>query len=122
MAPRRAERRSISVPFLYTIIRNKEFIQTTWSGGVTEDMDLHTFAGVGFFSMSAMEAGTSLQFIFPTLRWSAGEDDLEKLLIFTGRVKHCANAEHWYRIGVALIDVMEYRGKFDVRTEMDEDE
>lgn len=119
LKPRRRERTSVSIPFFYGRIRAREFLQSEWIGSVTEDLDVHSFSGVGFFSARALRKGAEVHFIFPTLTWEFTETSDSTLVIFTGRVKHCTPVGHWYRVGVALIDMFEYNGRFRVQEDDD---
>ncbi|MDP8244484.1 MAG: hypothetical protein P9L94_10425 [Candidatus Hinthialibacter antarcticus] len=115
--PRRSERASVSIPFFYGRVDNKEFLQSEWIGSVTEDLDVDSFSGVGFFSSRPIRKGAEIHFVFPTLGWDSKRLNESTLVIFTGRVKHCTSAGEWHRIGVALIDIVEYAGRFEINTE-----
>lgn len=116
--PRRSERASVSIPFFYGRIRDKEFLQSEWIGSVTEDLDVKTFSGVGFFTKRPLRQGAEIHFIFPTLLWESKGANESTVAVFTGRVKHSSPVVDWYRIGVALIDMFEYSGKFNIQEEM----
>jgi DNA-directed RNA polymerase subunit RPC12/RpoP len=113
--PRRSERASVSIPFFYGRIRNKEFLQSEWIGSVTEDLDVKTFSGVGFFTKRALKQDAEIHFIFPTLMWESQGGVESTVVVFTGRVKNSTPVGDWYRIGVALIDMFEYSGKFKIQ-------
>ena len=115
--PRRSERHTLAVPFFYNNLPTNEFMDSAWRGSVTEDLDVKTFSGIGFFSAVKMPMNSVLNFIFPTLHWDSREEQRNRLNIFMGRIKHCTFAGDFYRIGVALYDMFEYQGRFDVKME-----
>ncbi len=117
---RRHERHAAAIPFFYGRVSNQQFLNSSWLGGVTEDLDLDSFSGVGFFSPRDIPRGAEIHLVFPTLQWKKNDTlrQPNKLAIFTGRIKHTTYAEPWYRIGVALFDLFEYEGSFDVSTEV----
>ena len=85
LVPRRSERNTAAVPFLYSVAQGGDFLQSAWKGGVTEDIDMKMFSGIGFFTPARLQEGVSLHIIFPTLQWNADMADPSKLLIFSGR-------------------------------------
>lgn len=117
--PRRSARTAISIPFFYGRVIHKEFLQSEWIGSVTEDLDVNSFSGVGFFSARPIKSGAEIHFVFPTLSWDSQNLDESTIIIFVGRVKHCTSVGEWHRIGVALFDMIEYRGRFEVQSQMD---
>lgn len=109
---RRAERSVTAIPFLYGTVHRQEFVNSNWIGAVTEDLDTQTFSGLGFFSHHSLTPGSLYYFVFPTLRWEPEKQDQSSLVIFRGRIKNCQLTETLYRIGVALIDLFQYQGRF----------
>lgn len=118
LKPRRSERASVSIPFFYGRVRDQEFLQSEWIGSVTEDLDVKTFSGVGFFTSRPLPKGAEIHFIFPTLNWESAGNSESTVVIFTGRVKHASKEGAWYRIGVALFDIFEYSGQFKIQEEV----
>lgn len=120
---RRHERHEVSLPFLYGRVANREFLNSNWLGGVTENVDIASFSGVGFFSPREIPRGTEIHLLFPTLNWNKNKEVKSEnvITIFTGRVKHITQVDKWYRIGVALFDLFEYTGCFDTHTEVQGD-
>ena len=111
---RRSPRHPVAIPFLYGRVHNKEFLNTTWMGGVTEDLDINSFSGVGFFSPQEIPRGVEIHLLFPTVQWNQTSDH-SRLRIFVGRTKHTTQVDGWHRIGVALFDMFEYTGRFDIK-------
>ncbi|RJP35323.1 MAG: hypothetical protein C4527_00630 [Candidatus Omnitrophota bacterium] len=118
--PRRKARHSISIPFLYGSFGTGEFLGSDWKGGVTEDLDLNTFSGIGFYCRQELAVGNSVFFLFPTLQWELTPRQPSILPIFHGRVKHAARAGDWFRLGVALCDMYEFSGRLNVAAEEEE--
>ncbi len=116
--PRRSTRHTLSIPFLYGLLYGGEFLDSEWNGAVTEELDIKKFSGIGFFSQKKIGQGKSLYFLFPTLRWDTmPKKEISVLPIFHGRVKHCTQSGDWYRMGVALSDIYEYSGRFNIKSE-----
>ncbi len=116
VTPRKSERHSLSIPFLYGQVYGGEFLDSVWTGAVTDNLDLTTFAGLGFICQKEMKIGESIYLIFPTLQWEFKPRQPAVLPIFHGRVKHASRAGDWYRLGIALCDMYEYSGRFSIIT------
>ena len=122
IAARRHDRHPVAIPFLYGKAVGNEFLNSNWLGGVSEDLDMDSFSGMGFFSPRDIPRGSEIHFIFPTLRWKKKKKiDRSSLTIFTGRVKNSTPVDTWVRIGIALFNMFEYEGSFDVKTEVQGD-
>ncbi len=122
IATRRHDRHPVAIPFLYGKAVGNEFLNSNWLGGVSEDLDMESFSGMGFFSPRDIPKGSEIHFIFPTLRWKKKQKiDRSSLTIFTGRVKNSTPVDNWVRIGIALFNMFEYAGRFDVKTEVQGD-
>lgn len=117
LIPRRSKRTNICLPFLFGPFANQEYMLSTWTGCVTEEIDIESFSGLGFFSQQNIQTGAKLNFIFPTLRIGHGNSDASKITIFSGRVKHTTPVKQWIRLGVALIDAFEFTGQFTIKEE-----
>lgn len=112
---RRTPRSSLSLPFLYTYSKVDDLLNTQWTFAVTEELDIHTFSGLGFFTFQPILKDTMLKFVFPTVFARESEKALSNLTVFSGRVKNCISVGSYHRIGVALIDVLEYEGSFEAK-------
>lgn len=107
---RRAVRHQVSLPLLYSGVAGEDFLEGQWVGGITDDIDLVSFSGVGFFSAEEFRPQQELRLIFPTIAESGSSDGT--LMIFLGRVKNIVEVEGYARVGLALFDTVEYKARW----------
>lgn len=112
---RRRSRENVSLPFFYTQVTETDILAAPWNCAVTEEMDIQSFSGLGFFVLHPIMKGKMLKIIFPTVSSKTEPNSLSTLTLFSGRVKNCISVGRFHRIGVALIDVYEYEGRFEAR-------
>lgn len=104
---RRAVRHQVSLPLLYNTTAGADLLMGHWVGGVTDDIDLERFSGVGFFTTEVFRPQQELRLIFPTIADPGAGDGV--LIIFLGRIKNLLEIDDYTRVGLALFDTMEYK-------------
>ena len=104
---RRAIRHQVSLPLLYNTTAGADLLVGHWVGGVTDDIDLERFSGVGFFTTEVFHPQQELRLIFPTIADPGASDGV--LTIFLGRIKNLIEIDDYTRVGLALFDTMDYK-------------
>ena len=107
---RRATRHQVALPLLYNMVLSDEFLDGKWIGGITDDIDLVRFSGVGLYTTDSFQPQQELRLVFPTI--SMGDAEAGSLTIFCGRVKNLVEVEGYTRVGLALFDTIEYRAQW----------